>query len=104
MRGVLVSLKDSYDSLKTRYSVLSIQMAGLIGKKEMMEGSLAKVNQEIGQIVGVHSPDAVVSALSKEIETRLELLRTDIEKYEGMLREFKLNSSKVTNLDDLLGE
>lgn len=97
------SLKQTYDKLKKQYDDLAFQLAGLLAKKKMMEEQLSKVQEDIVAIVGERVPTDVVNALSKEIETRSQLLQEDIKIFEGVLAEFKIGvmQEEKTNYKDI---
>ncbi len=84
----MTSLKDEYESLKTKHANVKENIATLLGKKEVADKELKKIDEELKALIKDKNPQEVLEKLEKEIEVRLEMLRSDILKMEREVEEF----------------
>lgn len=103
-----MTYKEKYEELRENYRALEKRVLMAQANKKVSEQEKEKIEKEIKKLLKLKetSPEKVEAyllKLEKEIDTRLDILAEQIQKYEGVLSEFKSEEPKDSNniLEDL---
>lgn len=103
-----MTYKERFEELREHHGALEKRVLVAKANKQVSEREKKKIEEEIKKLLKAKetSPEKVeeyLLKLEKEIDTRLDILAEQVQKYEGVLSEFKSGEPKESNniLEDL---
>ena len=91
--------RKNYNLLLKKYKECEKFVIGIEEKKKLALAGLKEKEELLASLVAGRDPDEVVDILEKEVETRMEILRTKLLELENMVVNLKSDRELAENKD-----
>lgn len=93
--------RDEYNKLCGRIQEAEKRLAGLEERREMALATWNEKTKELDKLTAGKDAEKVLEALEKEIETRMEWLRSKVRELENLVVDFRSGGLPIEATDDL---